>query len=132
GPWPAPGTILHQFVYRCQLVGRWLLWRNRRLDPGRSWRRRTRTRTAHLPALQLAQCDQALDQEVEDQHPNDNSLVAASGDGQDSIEGVQSGGDPKGQQRPAHREISEDDQDRTLDCEHLWQDLDPAQCSDET
>src|SRR5437762_1489465 len=109
-----------------------LLWRNRRLDRGRYWRRGTRTRTAHLPPLQLAQCDQALDQEEQDQQPNDNSLIAAGCGGQDAIDDVQAGGDRQCQQRPAHGEISEAHQDRTLDYEHLWQDLDPAQCSDET
>src|SRR6266581_1003541 len=88
--------------------------------------------THALAALQLAQRHQALDQEVKDQHPNDNSLVAAGGDGQDSIDRVQSGGDPKRQQRPAHGQISEDDQDRAFDSEHLWQELDPTQRDDET
>src|SRR2546430_11256206 len=65
-------------------------------------------------ALQLAQGDQALDQEVQDQHPNDNSLVAACRGVQHAVDGVESGGDPQRQQRPAHREASDDDHDRAL------------------
>src|SRR5439155_7733028 len=83
-------------------------------------------------ALQLAQGDQALDQKVQDQQPNNNSLVAACRGGQQAVDSVESGGDPQRQQRPAHREVSEDDQDRPLDSEHRWQDLDQGQCGDET
>src|SRR2546423_10756444 len=83
-------------------------------------------------ALQLAQGDQALDQEVQDQQSNDDSLVAACRGGQHAVDGVESGGDPQRQQGAAHREIAEQHQDRPLDSEDRWQDLNPGQCGDES
>src|SRR6266516_1222426 len=59
--------------------------------------------THGLAPFQLAQRDQALDQEVEDQYPNHNSLVAAGGGGQDSIDRIQSGGETQ-----QHRQTADD------------------------
>src|SRR5207302_1207214 len=96
--------------------------------------RRFRARTGGgLTTLQLAQRHEALNQEEQDQQPKPDPLDAGDRDGGDGVDRVQSQGDAQRQQRAAHGEVAEDQQDQAFSRdpptapEQLQQDADAAQ-----